>query len=281
MAGRRDTLPAYDLVLSYALARLRKQLSDQLFVRNAEGMIPTRRATELFTTFKAAVSAIDASVDAGKVFNPADTRQQFRLCLTDLGELAFLPPILQAFGSVAPHATLEIVPMQIESVSQWLTHGEIDAAVASVPIEGAEHHEVLYEERYVCVLPKHYAGSTTKLSLDEFASLRHVAIDPSSGHYQADRLMESMGIQRRIVLRLHHFSVLPHIIANGNCAAIVPLRVAELFAAQWPVTLRELPFTMPNFNVSLYWNGKPPTSPARQWFQQTIASSLKRPLMLA
>lgn len=135
--------------------------------------------------------------------------------------------------------------MQIDLVSQWLITGEIDAAVASIPIEGAEHHEVFYEERYVCLLPKTYSGSPTKLSAEEFASLRHVAIDPSAGHPQADRLLESMAIQRRMGLRrLHHFSILPCVIASSDYAAIVPLRVAELFAAQWPVTLRELPFTI-------------------------------------
>lgn len=71
--------------VSYALARLRKQLADQLFIRNAEGMILTHRATELFITFKTAVNAIDASVEAGKTFDPAVARQQFRFCLTDLG----------------------------------------------------------------------------------------------------------------------------------------------------------------------------------------------------
>lgn len=264
--------------VSYALARLRKQLADPLFIRDPDGMAPTRRAAELFKTFKSAVGAIDASVEAGRNFDPALTKQQFRLCLSDLGELAFLPPILRAFGTEAPHATLEIVPMQIDSVSRWLLHGDIDAAVASVPIEGAEHNEVLYEERYVCVLPESFTGSPHTLTQDEFASLRHVAIDPSSGHRQADELLESMGVERRIGLHMHHFSVLPHVIAGNDYAAIVPLRVAELFTAQWPVTLRELPFDMPSFNVSLYWNGTLPMPPARTWFHQTITDSLKRPL---
>lgn len=29
-----------------------------------------------------------------------------------------------------------------------------------------------------------------------------------------------------------------HVIAGSDCAAVVPLRVADLFTAQWPVTLR-------------------------------------------
>jgi len=264
--------------VSYALGRLRKQLSDQLFIRNADGMVPTRRASELFQIFKTAVRNIDASVEAGRSFDPSATQQQFRLCLSDLGELAFLSPILQKFGQEAPNATLEVVPMQIGEVSQWLMQGDIDAAVASVDIEGAEHCEVLYEDRYVCVLANSYDGSAGTLDREEFSSLRHMAIDPSSGHYQADALLESMGVKRRIGLRLHHFSVLPHLIANSDYAAIVPLRVAEMFTAQWPVTIRELPFGMPTFDVSLYWNGTEPRSPARSWFQQTIADALRRPL---
>lgn len=264
--------------VSYSLARLRKQLADPLFIRDPDGMAPTRRATELFKTFKTAVGSIDATVEAGRKFDPALTKHQFRLCLSDLGELAFLPPILRAFGTEAPNATLEIVPMQIDSVSRWLMHGDIDAAVASVPIDGAEHHEVLYQERYVCLLPASFAGSPGTLTQDEFATLRHVAIDPSSGHYQADAVLESMGVERRIGLRMHHFSVLPHVIESSDYAAIVPLRVAELFTAQWQVTLRELPFNMPSFNVSLYWNGTLPMPPARAWFHETITDSLKRPV---
>lgn len=269
------TLSVTQPSVSYGLGRLRKQLGDPLFIRTADGMIPTRRATELFETIKPAVAAIDATVEAGRTFDPASARQQFRLCLSDLGELAFLPPILHAFGNEAPHATLEVIPMQIDSVSRWLLRGEIDAAVASVPIEGADHHEILYQERYVCVLPENYPGSPEQLALDEFAALRHVAIDQSSGHSQADRLLESMGVERRVVLRLHHFSVLPQIVASNDYAAIVPFRVAELFTAQQPVTFRELPFNIPTFNVSLYWNGATPVSPARTWFREMIANALK------
>jgi DNA-binding transcriptional LysR family regulator len=261
--------------VSYALGRLRKQLGDPLFIRSAEGMSPTRRATELFETIKPAIAVIDATVETGRTFDPASTRQEFRLCLSDLGELTFLPPILRAFGSEAPNATLEIIPMQIDSVSEWLIRGDIDAAVASVPIEGADHHEILYEERYVCVLPQSYTSSSESLTLSEFAALPHIAIDRSSGHYQADRLLESMQIKRRVVLRLHHFSVLPQIVAGSDYAAIVPLHVAQLFASQQPVTFRELPFHMPAFNVSLYWNGAAPVSPARTWFRKMIAGALK------
>lgn len=261
--------------VSYALGRLRKQLADPLFVRSAEGMTPTRRATELFETIKPAIAVIDATVETGRTFDPASTQQEFRLCLSDLGELTFLPPILRAFGSEAPHATLEIIPMQIDSVSEWLMRGDIDAAVASVPIQGAEHHEILYEERYVCVLPQSYTGSSGALTLNEFAALPHIAIDRSSGHYQADRLLESMQVKRRVALRLHHFSVLPQIVAGNDYAAIVPLRVAELFAAQQPVIYRELPFSMPAFNVSLYWNGAAPVSPARTWFRKMIAEAVR------
>ncbi|MDR6639518.1 LysR family transcriptional regulator [Paenarthrobacter nitroguajacolicus] len=269
------TLSVTQPSVSYALGRLRKQLGDPLFIRSAEGMTPTRRATELFATIKPAIEVIDSTVETGRTFEPASTRREFRLCLSDLGELTFLPRILRAFGSAAPNATLEIIPMQIDSVSDWLMRGEIDAAVASVPIEGAEHREILYEERYVCVLPQSYTGSSATLTLKEFAALPHIAIDRSSGHYQADRLLESMQIKRRVVLRLHHFSVLPQIVAGSDYAAIVPLRVAELFATQQPVTFRELPFQMPAFNVSLYWNGAPPVSPARAWFRETIAEALK------
>jgi DNA-binding transcriptional LysR family regulator len=188
--------------------------------------------------------------------------------------MAFLPALMKRLLDSAPQIVLEVVPMQIDKVSEWLAHGAVDAAIASVPIGGAIRSRVIDQEHYVCVLPDGAGGLAEKMTLSQFTGMRHVVIDPSAGHHLAEAEIAALGIERNIALRLHHFSVLPLVLAGQNLAAIVASRVARMFTEQAPLTIRELPFNVPSFDVSLYWNGTAPRSRALRWFHETVADSL-------
>ncbi|YCK79751.1 LysR substrate-binding domain-containing protein (plasmid) [Arthrobacter sp. D3-18] len=260
--------------VSYALSQLRKQLADPLFIRGPEGMHPTARAVELFEVFKRSVNEIDLAVESLTLFDPMASNRTFRLCLSDLGELTFLPSIVNHLMSEAPGVSLDVVPMQIDRVPDWLERGEVDAAIASIDFPGQAHRQVISQERYVCVLPARLAGPGTTMTLEEFKGLRHVVIDRSSGHAQVDAALSSIGVEREVSLRVHHFSVLPGVLANSDLAVIVPLRVARSFGRLWPVVVKELPFDLQSFNVNLYWQGTQTRSPAIAWFLDVLTRSL-------
>jgi DNA-binding transcriptional LysR family regulator len=261
--------------VSYSLARLRHQLSDPLFVRTASGMLPTARATELFGVFSRSLEDIETAVGSVGRFDPATSRRTFRLCLTDLGEMAFLPAITRYLAVEAPNVTLEVVPMQIDQVSAWFMRGEVDAAIASSSLPGLDHRTLLDHGRYVCVLPQNLLGSVPVISVEELRSLRHIVIDPSTGHSQVDVAISELGIERKVGLRLHHFSVLPNVLVSGGFAAIIPFRLAEMFMELWPLQIRELPFHIPSHKVNLYWGGSRTQSEGVKWFLEALGRSLE------
>jgi DNA-binding transcriptional LysR family regulator len=237
-------------------------------------MVPTARAAELFEVFKRSVNEIDLVVESITSFDPATSGRTFRLCLSDLGELAFLPAVVERLMSEAPGVALEVVPMQIDRVPEWLERGEVDAAIASVDFPGQARREVISRERYVCVLPARLAGSGPTMTIEEFSRLRHVVIDQSTGHSQVDAALTAMGVEREVSLRVHHFSVLPGVLANSDLAVIVPSHVATLFGRLWPVAIKELPFEINSFDVSLYWQDTPTRSAALSWFLDVLTRSL-------
>ncbi|MFP3397791.1 LysR family transcriptional regulator [Brevibacterium sp. H602] len=257
--------------VSYALSRLRKQLGDRLFVRTASGVEPTVRAEELYMVFARAVSEIDAAVDDD--FDPSTTEKAFRLCLSDLGELTFLPAISARMASEAPHAALEIVPMHINDVREWMRRGQVDAAVASIDLPGLEKRELIAGDRYVCAMPGGAGGTGEEMSLEEFTNARHVVVDQAAGHDQVEAAISAHGIDRRVVLRVPHFSVLPQVLPLGNLVAIIPMHVAQTFAADWDFDIRELPVSVPSFDVSLYSQPADLLLPATQWFMDLVAET--------
>jgi DNA-binding transcriptional LysR family regulator len=95
--------------VSYALARLRIALQDPLFVRGADGMTPTMCGELTYKKFSEAIASIDSAVELTKRFDPNTSSQRFRLAMSDIGELIFLPPILRLLQREAPNVELEVV----------------------------------------------------------------------------------------------------------------------------------------------------------------------------
>lgn len=261
--------------VSHALGRLRRALRDPLFVRSAAGYEPTRRASELAAVFRQAVVAVDEAVNADRAFDPSSTGRAFRLCLTDLGENVFLPRIMKRLAEEAPGASLEVVPMQITQVQGWLEHGEVDGAIASVPIQVSGRRTIVADDHYVCVLPRTAAAADPRMAWADFLALKHVAMDPAAGHDQVEQAIRAaQQVERDIALRVPHFSALAEVVVGCDMAAVLPYQMAVRMADQWPVAIRELPFTMPQFEVALYWDTAISSSAAAVWFLDLVADAL-------
>lgn len=261
--------------VSHALGRLRRQLEDPLFIRGPGGLEPTRRSTELARVFRRSVMDIDDIAAAGRSFDPATTSRVFRLCLTDIGEVSFLPAIMTGLLREAPHAGIEVTPMDVGRVPSWLAHGQVDGAIASIDLGVSEHRIVVPHDRYVCVLPAAVAEEGERMPREQFETFTHVAIDAATGHEKVEQLLSEHGIRRRIGLRVHHFSVLPAVILDCSMAAVVPLQMAQRFLDYGPIVIRELPVPGPDFEVRLYWDRDVGASSAVAWFLDLAARSIR------
>lgn len=264
--------------VSYALAKLRDQFDDALFVRNQHGMQPTRLATQLYGGFKDASRSIDTAVSEARKFAPATSRRNFRLALSDLGEMALLPLVLERLNQIAPNIELEVVPLEIDQVSAWLNDGHIDAAICSRALQGAGivHHRLM-SEHYCCLVDEAHPRIGARMSMEQFLAELHVIVTRTSGHGMAEDVLQKMGAERRVRLRIPHFSVLPKIIPGTEMITILPTRIARSFCEQplaKPLKVVDLPFDVPPFEVTLHWHARSEKSTALTWFCKQIEVAL-------
>ncbi|MFV9424064.1 MULTISPECIES: LysR family transcriptional regulator [Microbacterium] len=260
--------------VSYALGRLRRDLGDTLFVRSAQGMAPTARADQLYAVARSAIDAID-DVVAGREFDPATARTRFRVALTDMGEYAYLPTLMERLSLDAPGVGLDVVPVDVDAVDRWIASGEVDAAVSSAAPSGRTASVDLFSETYVCVAtwPDDLRG--VAVSPAELADLRLAVIDTSSGHDRVGRALDDAGIAPLAVLRAHHFSTLPETLVRSGGAAIVPRRVAGMFARRWPLHARPLDGLVEEFHVRLFANPALHPTAARRWFLGVLEEAVR------
>lgn len=259
--------------VSYGLARLRELFDDALFSRTRDGIQPTFVAEQLYGPLRESLTRIESTVQGCRQFDPASTERRFRIALSDLGEIGFLPLILARLNQDAPLAEVEVLPLQVDQVGEWLASGKVDAAICRQPVPGIRSR-VLMHERYVCLLSTGHPRIDRQLSLEQFLAERHVAVTRTSGHGNVEDVLKNMNVERRISLHVPHFSVLPKIIPGTDLLAVLPAQIARLFIHEGELKMLELPFPVAEFAVSLNWHPNSDSSAALRWFCDTIADAI-------
>lgn len=259
--------------VSYGLARLRELFDDKLFSRTRDGIQPTFVAQQLYPTLRDCLTRIEGAVQSTRQFDPATTERRFRIALSDLGEMGFLSLILARLNREAPQAEVQVIPLQVDQVGEWLASAKIDAAICRHPVPGT-HNRVLMHERYTCLLSASHPRIREHINLQQFLAERHVTVTRTSGHGSIEDVLKSMNVERRINLHVPHFSVLPKILPGTDLLAVLPEQIARLFVHDGGLQMLDLPFQVPEFDVSLHWNPNSESSAALRWFCATIADAI-------
>jgi DNA-binding transcriptional LysR family regulator len=259
--------------MSNALARLRQMFDDPLFVRTPRGMRPTPFAQQLAQPVREALRLIQTALQQHAGFEPRSSGNTFRLFMSDIGEMVFLPGLLERIKHDAPGVKIEVVRIPIKDVHTALEAGEIDLAVGFLPglITGMRQ-QPLFREQYVCMLRADHPVIGDRISAKQFRAAAHVLVSyAGTGHQMIEETFLKEGLGERIAVRVPHFLVVPMILARTDLVVTVPSRVAEVFAQSGNFKVLKLPLPMPSFEVRLHWHQRFHQDPANRWLRQVMA----------
>ncbi|MGP5327533.1 LysR family transcriptional regulator [Vreelandella titanicae] len=261
--------------VSYSLSRLRQVFNDPLFNRTREGMQPTSLSSQLYLSLSHSLSEIEKAISLTKKFDPLTSKRCFKLALTDLGEVFFLPSILESLKYRAPSVELEVIPIDAYSLSEWISKERIDAAVCNQSYLLKKFtYKNIFPERYVCMLSECHPRIGDILSMGQYLEERHVVVSDGTGHHLVEDYLFEAGITRNVMLKVPHFSVLPDVISSSDLLVTLPSRVAQLYAKRMPLKFFELPFGIPGFEVGIHYKEHRGDSSAQSWFCDFLIKTL-------
>ena len=255
--------------VSNALSRLRETFNDPLFVRTAQGMVPTPMAQNIIGPVRNALQLLRVSVQESRIFNPLQANKTFRISMTDLIEAVILPPLFQRLRRQAPAVQIESFLAKRRETTKELAAGRIDFAVdAPLNTDPQVRHVKLLEDRYVCALRKGHPLAKDKLSLDDYLALTHIHISSRrSGLGLVDLALGKMGIQRKIALRSQHYLMASLVMQQTDMAMTVP----ESFARRHDLHAVDLPVNdVPAQETHLYWHESTDQDPANRWMREQL-----------
>ena len=264
--------------VSSALGRLRASLGDALFLRTQQGMAPTPYALQLAEPVALALDALQQALNVRASFDPSTSERSFTLAMTDVGEMYFLPVLMDAVAQSAAGVTLKVVAVTSASLKDDMASGHTDLALGLLPqLQAGFMQQSLFRQPYVCLMREgHPLAHAASLTLTDFAAASHVqVIAAGTGHGRIDEAireaLERQGLDRRIRLTVPHYVALGDVLGHSDLIATVPERFAQRVTGPFALTTRALPLAVDGSAIHQFWHARLHKDPGHQWLRGVVA----------
>ncbi len=241
---------------SDALARLRDYFGDELLVPVGRRMEPTPRAEALQQPVRDVLVRVDSTIATQPHFDPARSDRVFRVFASDYTQMVIGSQVMALAAAQGATVRLDFMP-QIAGPHRSLERGEADLLVLPTPLLSPDHpSEVLYRERFVCVLWKDGALARGALTRERYTAAGHVVMHPqdaTSNSYE-DWFVARLGVERRIVASSYGFATVPGLLVGTDLVATMHERLARLFLSVWPLAVKPCPLDIPPMEQAIQWH---------------------------
>lgn len=267
-----DTLGITQPAVSNALKRLRTILKDELFLRTGSGMEPTPFALQLAEPVAYALGTLHSALNQNATYDPATSIRTFTLSVTDIGEIYFLPRLMELVTRAAPKVRISTVRNSAGSLKEDMEAGKVDLAIGLIPqLQAGFFQRRLFMQRYVCMFRRGHPAADQPMTLELFQALEHVlVVSTGTGHGDIDTMLDRAGVRRNVRLAVPHFVAVGHILHSTDLIATVPERLAMRCVEPFDLVYVPHPAKLPEIAIKLFWHARYHRDPANRWIRQLI-----------
>ncbi|MFT0532126.1 LysR family transcriptional regulator [Castellaniella hirudinis] len=260
--------------ISVALKNLRLIFQDPLLVREKGGMVPTDRAQAILEHAKAALGAIDNMLETGDDFDPASSRQVFRIGSPDYLAPAFAASAVARFRREAPYARLVLHALGPDfDFEQSLAEGDLDVVIGNWPEPPDRMHlSVLLEDPIVCLMSADNPLAARRLTMDDFRRMQHVVPTPYSMTQRGmiDTELTALRIQREECIEVQSFMLAPYLLPGTDLVFTTARHFARYYAGLLPLAIVESPIDFPPMRFYQLWHARNHHAPSHQWLRHLL-----------
>lgn len=269
-----DQLSTNQSTISTALARLKKEIGQELFVRKGRGVVPTSYAQSLYEQIKAPINELNGVFQSMANFDEQSSERKFVISAPE--HLQWV--LLNSFAALPnQNLSLEVFdqPDSDERIYEDLLTQEFDAMIdIVVPEHPSIASETLYEGEFVIVCRSDHPRIQGEISEAQFLSEKHAVLDRTRRKARSLNHYTSLDLsQRKIVF--HGRSLFSNILlcSQSDYITVVPLSMALQFQEKLSLQLFKPPFEYQPMSHYLIWLKKQNSDPAHKWFREQVINT--------
>ncbi|WP_199610349.1 LysR family transcriptional regulator [Flocculibacter collagenilyticus] len=261
--------------ISHSLKKLRDYFDDPIFVRSRGGMVATPFSDGIYPNVKQAITLLQTPILAHKTFSPEQCNTVIKVAVSDFNGAFLLPKLAVYLSEHAPNVELQVVHLDRDTVHQHLASGKLDFAIGSLfAIADAGLYQTrLFEDNYVCVVSNKHSHIQNTLSFDDYITAQHVIFSvEEKGVRDSDAYLKQQQQTRRVVMRVPYAANIVKIVEQTDYICALPTKIATAYCQGLAVKQFPFPFSIPHYQVNLYWHQRTDCSAQHKWFRQTLKS---------
>jgi len=258
---------------SAALSRLRDLLGDELLVMVGREMHLTAKARAIGEPLERLLAELESLLGL-EVFEPRTSKRKFVIATADYVGLVVGGPLLRRFQAQAPEATVQIIDIPL-GVNDKLRTGEIDLLISpdiGLSLAPRICRAPLLRDRLVCVVAENNPQVGETLDLATYQRLPHVKfqLNLESQISAEHQLLEKTGIRQKDVMSVPNFLLLPLLIEESGCIALVHAALAARLAGAAKVRIFDPPFEAAPVDIDMFWGLGQDLDAAHLWLRRQV-----------
>jgi DNA-binding transcriptional LysR family regulator len=271
--------------ISNALSRLRKLVDDPLFMRTAQGMVPTTKARMLAEHVRRALDLVQAGLHRSKTsegFDYSSSTRQMTIVAEDYATVVLVPRFMNWLSQAAPNIRVRLRSDPINAaLTTKLDEGSVDMAVRyRTSSDRKLRFRHLVDDEFVCMVRRDHPSVEESLSLNQYLALSHVVYGRLGRrglqNSIVDREIKRLGATRKVALQVPGFHAMPVVVQNTNFICTLPRRIAQAYGTDFHLKILKPPLNLERLPLYLVWSKATDSDPAHKWFRDSFCELCQR-----
>ena len=261
--------------MSRALNRLRETFADPLLVRSNGIYERTPRGDRVLREIETIMRRLNAVVN-DQEFSPAESRERFRVAMTDHGSTILLPKLLERLRKNAPDSELVVSAVGPQTYDE-VAAGRIDLNLCAEEVPPALENEVIFKLDFVCLVGARQRIRSRRPTLKQYLQLPHAMILTGDGHQaMVDRPLGALGLKRHVAFKIPFFIPAVLAIARTDLVLTVPRTLAKMTKRITSLRMIEPPRELKLFPYFMSWHPRLTNEPAQAWLRDQVRIAARR-----
>jgi len=274
-----DRMHVSQSAMSATLARLRRHFDDELLVRSGSSYTLTPRARILLPLVNEAVQSLESVFNVRAGFDPSVSDRRFTIFASDYAAGVVNPGLRSLLAKRGPSISVEFHSMPRHPIVDREAL-EVDLIIGPLEYGMPGDQLNLFQDDFVCLLDaSHPALAEEAMTVEMLAEIPHATVSFASNMSTgADRLLDHLGVERRISLVTNTWFSLPWLVRGTDLVTLLPRRVATWWADRGGFGIREVPGGDSGaFTEALFWHPSRHADRGLAWLREQLVEAVTEP----
>jgi len=266
--------------VSHSLKKLRHIFNDELFIKTADGMLPTPASHQIDSAIEKGLFYFEQALTMNRDFDQGSSTREFKIGLTDFMNQQIQPYLIRHALKHTPHICFNFLPAKIARIEESesvIRAMDLDIAIAQLKhLPQDSCFELLYEDPIGCIADLNLFGTRDEISMEVFLATPHVVLSHREDLPSIiTQKLKHLGVTRTAIAKTSHVTPVTKVLPNARLLSPCSESMAAIICPGTSLKFYRLPFEVSPFKVGLLWDIRKDKDSGIRWLRRLIGDAME------